>query len=1344
MKYRSRAGICLIVCFFLGWMVTLPVFSSSPLVKKIGLEHGLSDNNVLSITQDRQGFLWFATDWGLNRFDGNGFKVYKAHPTEKNTIRSNGLNRVLADPQRDLIWIASQNTGLSAFDCVTQTFIHYPVRGDEPNVIGANGVTDLCFADDGNLWMATYNNGLKKLNVRANKVTHYTPAELPELKSHNLWSVADDGNGHLYLGHVNEGMSMISLKDWKVKNYQHNPDDPNSLPHNTVSQVYIDSRKNVWVATVNGLALFHPEKGEFTVFRHEPDNPYSLLYNDVHCIREIGQNSLWVGSMRGGISILDIPQHLFSTPEEVRFRHIRENDLPTGLSSQSVASLFQDSFGNVWIGTLGGGINFISHQTPFFNTLTYSPFKGDQNGLSSKAARAICVDKQGQLWIGTDAGVDVYKDGKKVKTFNEKNKNLPDNRILSALCDSQGDIWLGLSQGVLRYNKQKDAFEQVKLASNHLLEYYVSCMYEDRDKNLWVGSNSGILRYNLLTKEVKESNATRMGGWNYLVRSISQDHNGNIWVGTLINAITLITPELKVIRTLDVANGVMMLLRDSKNRMWIGTRNGIVVVDPDDTQYTHTKYMDKENGLADNFIMGIAEGGPNEMWFATNSGLSRYTISTGKFNNYTYSDNIPLGSFRPLSVAKAADGTIYFGSQAGVCYFNPTDPRRQDPVPATHITGFTIYDTGNQQDGNSIDIPVLPDMKLNYDQNTFTLDFNVMDYGLNDKVEYSYQLKGMDDLWHSTNGQNEVTFRNIPPGSYIFTVTARIRNQEWSEKTASVKIEIAPPFWLSWWAKTIYVIVILWIILSLARFYKRKLNLEGQLYLEQENHKKEQELNDEKLRFYTNIAHELRTPLTLIIGPLGDLLVDDTIQPEQNKKISLIHRSAARLMTLINQILEFRKSETSNRALCVKYGDLSGLVREIGLKYKELNQNQELAVDIRIEAEQVKLYYDPEVLTIILDNLISNALKCTQRGQVSIRMRNTVVEDQLHTEIEVSDTGRGIPENELARIFDRYYQVKGDQQSTGSGIGLALVKNMVQLHKGTICVDSKVNHGTSFYFSLSNEYTYPDAAHQEEAKSFAREKQQADPVLLVVEDNKDIREYIASTLQDQFEVLTAENGQVGTEIALEKMPDLIISDIMMPIMDGISLCKIVKEDIRTCHIPVILLTAKDSLQDKAEGYSIGADSYLTKPFTAQLLQNRVHNLLESRKKLVAAFSTGMKSEAQENAFSRQDNEFIEKTVAFIKEHLESEQLNIGFLADHLCMSHSTFYRKIKALTGMTGNELVRKIKMQAAEQMMHSPEMTISEIALRVGFSSMTHFRHSFKTEYGVLPSDYIKKLKSQ
>ena len=757
------------------------------------------------------------------------------------------------------------------------------------------------------------------------------------------------------------------------------------------------------------------------------------------------------------------------------------------------------------------------------------------------------------------------------------------------------------------------------------------------------------------------------------------------------------------------------------------------------------------------------------MKISTNTGISCYITSKKCFYTYDHSNNIPQGSFISGCVTKDHNGLIYFGSINGLCFFNPDIAINSPQIPPVVITKVRIPGRLTSREKNETAIPISEgEIELTHEQNSFNLTFNVQDYSLANQVEYAYMLKGLENSWYTINEQNSVTFRNIPPGKYEFLVKARLHNQDWSEDMTSLRIHINPPLWLTWWAKLIYILITISIIYTIIHAYKKKIDLESLYTLEKKNHEQEQELNQERLRFYTNITHELRTPLTLILGPLEDMQKDTSLPTRQAQKLSVIHQSALRLLNLINQILEFRKTETQNKKLCVCKSNIAPLVHEIGLKYKELNQKKAIDFQIQIEKEEMLLFFDKEIITIILDNLISNAIKYTEQGKITLSLYPTTRNGVTYTEIKVSDTGYGISAEALPHVFDRYYQESGKHQASGTGIGLALVRNLVELHEGEIRVESIQNEGSTFYISLLTDNIYPNALHGDSTKqteeemiseavpedSQNTEPETSKPILLIVEDNEDIQKYIAESFSDSFEVITGSNGEEGKQQALNRIPDIIVSDIMMPVMDGITLCRQLKEDVRTSHIPVILLTAKDSLQDKEEGYEVGADSYLTKPFSASLLRSRINNLLDSRKKLIAQFQQAgtnhnpnshldEKRSIITEALSKLDNEFIEKITQLVEDNLSSEKIDITYLSDKMCMSGSTLYRKMKALTGLSTNEYIRKVKMQNAERLLLEGKYNISEIAYKIGMNSTGYFRQCFKDEFGVSPSDYLKQFTS-
>ena len=574
-------------------------------------------------------------------------------------------------------------------------------------------------------------------------------------------------------------------------------------------------------------------------------------------------------------------------------------------------------------------------------------------------------------------------------------------------------------------------------------------------------------------------------------------------------------------------------------------------------------------------------------------------------------------------------------------------------------------------------------------------------------------------------------------------------------------MHIAPPFWRTWWAYLLYALAaLLWTWYGV-RSYKRKLKLRNSLELERRESQQKQELNEERLRFFTNITHELRTPLTLILGPLDDLMGDRQLPDATHRKVTMIQKSAQRLQALINDILEFRKTETQNRRLTVARGDLGLFLREICLNYKELYRNPRVQFTYDVPADLPQLYFDSEVVTTIMNNLLSNAIKYTEQGTISVSAR--AQGDQVV--VSVADTGHGISADALPHIFDRYYQAKGSHQASGTGIGLALVKALADLHHMQLSAEGAEGRGSRFTFALSTTDTYPHALHKEDAAADDAQEQgktatdgEADtdttmlPLLLVVEDNADIRQYIADSFGDDMRILQAENGEQGVEMARQHTPDIIVSDIMMPRMNGIELTRQLKGDVRTSHIPIILLTAKTSDEDKEEGYDSGADSYLTKPFTARLLASRIQNLLNARRRLAELLVSPMGSTQQSSDATMEDNtqqpmelgrldrEFLDKLNSVINGNIMSEDIDMAFLTDKMAMSHSTFYRKVKALTGMTAKEFVRKRKLQHCYRLLESGDYNVTEAAMMTGFNQMAHFREVFKQEFGILPSEVMRK----
>ena len=1355
----KHIGIILTICL-LALLTKSNYATAQPYrISHFDVADGLSNNYVVSLAQDRKGYIWIATEAGLNRFDGRQFTVYNKG---NSGLSSNELNAILPDSRNDKVWIGTQRDGLCCFDYATETITC--LREGE-NRLASNDIPYLAPASDGGIWITHYHMGIQHYDTRKDILSpsynYNSVKNLPGL----YWTARDDGNGNLYVGHVLNGLSVIDLKKNTFQNYQYHPDNPHGIPGNEVFSLCIDHNKNVWVGTNKGAALFNPVTRQFTTFLHKEGDAHSLLPGTVMDIKQMKNGDLWFATSMGGISILNMQSNTFTDARNIRFRNLTVTNDEYGLTGPYVRRLLQDSFGNVWIGNYRDGLDFISYEPKAFNTLRYTTEK--QGKIRYKQVWSLCIDHNRQLWMGGESELALYKKGEKIQVIPLPISSSHPHAFARAIHeDRRNRIWIGTWEaGIFCYEPSVKRFRTISADGSQPSD--IRCFYEEADGKLWIGTRTGL--YSFCNEKLTcEKELNRQIG-ELIVQGICRDREGKLWVGTFDKGIFIFSPQGKLLKKYRKDNGfpsnaVNMMRTDSQGRIWVATREGAILFgntrNPD--QYT---LFGSAEGLVNIQVRSICEDRDGNIWVSTNAGISRLNETLKRFYNYDHRNGIPLGDFMDGASVLDMDGTLYFGSQSGTCHFDPSSLAAAHIVAPVTITSFFVYSKQTESKDVEISLPLANGkIELPHNENTFKISFNILDYTQNSQVEFAYMMEGLEDVWYNTQGENQVTFRNIPPGKYRFKVKVRFRNQEWEEKTATLPITIHPPFWLAWYAKLFYFLSTMAFIYTVLKFYKRKLDLESSLEVERKNSQNKQELNDERLRFYTNITHELRTPLTLILGPLEDLLSDNSLSPQYANKISIIHDSATRLLNLINGILEFRKTETQNRKLSVARGDLSELVQEIGLRYKELNRNSKVNFHVHIETEDTQLFYDADMLTTILNNLLSNAAKYTSEGNITLTLDSVEESGVKYTEISVSDTGHGISPEALPHIFERYYQANSKYQAPGSGIGLALVKGLADLHEATLSVNSRLEKGTIFKLRLLTENTYPNALHTDAHPSCDEDKnmlenvqpednplaeepaEDARPLLLIVEDNSDICEYIRYSLHNSFDILTAEDGSKGWDLAQEHIPSIIVSDIMMPVMDGIQFCRLVKDDMRTCHIPVILLTARDSMQDKEEGYTAGADSYLTKPFSAKLLHSRINNLLEARKKLATSLAAAIPhtepTAETKDSLNPLDNEFLQRITQIIEDNLEMEKMDISFIADKMYMSHSTLYRKIKGVADMSANEFIRKVKMRNGVKLLLSGKYSISEISYMTGFSSVTYFRQCFKNEFGTTPSEYVKLQK--
>lgn len=1349
----NKLTICIITYVIIGLFTT--AYGQSYSIKHLGTEFEELDNYITDISQDRQGNIWIATESELSRFDGNEFTIYNSR---NSALKNNALNTLLYDNENNLLWIGTKK-GLYTMNLTTKRIEPFilPKEAMLDNIISLNFSADSC------IWITNLYHSIIKYNPKDETTEILTQENVPGLYFSNSCAI-DDHKGHLYVGHTHGGMSIIDLKNHTIKNFKHDPKNPKSLPADWVNCIYIDHYDNIWIGTKKGLSIYNPSKEEFTNFYHNSKNGNSILSNDIYDIKEINETELWIACEIGGISILDLRDLTFKGVNDITFRNISTSFQEQSLSSKNIRKIFQDTYKNIWVGNYGTGLDFISHNPKSFYTLP----KQSEDGtlLANKPTGGIYMDGT-NIWIGSENKLSLYNNHQLTKTFNLSEAPFgASNSQINAIIRNNEELLLGMSDaGIISFKPQTNQAKRLKLTQENEAAYH---FYKDSQQKIWIGAESGLYSYrqgNVVKEDILSSQMN-----NLSVFGICEDKQGKLWIGTHGGGIFIFNSKNELEHHLTTRNGlcdnsIFHLFQDSNGRIWAATREGVVCIEAPSTPQ-HIINYGFENGLKETFTHAISEDEMGYIWISTTKGLSRMDPANKHISIYNHYDGLPNGNFFNGSVCKGVNGYLYYGSLNGICYFNPKHTMKEQSIAPVNIVECMTVDNRIEETYNQ---PLIPSAKkgisLPYNHNSFRITFSIPDYSQSSSAEYAYLIEGLSKKWTHTQGEKQVTFRNMPPGNYLFKVKARLHNQDWDDThIATIKIKINPPIWLTWYAKVFYLCIFLGIIYFLIRIYNRHLNQKNSLVLIQEKAKNEQDLNQERLRFYTNITHELRTPLTLILGPLEDLINDPGLPPFYESRIKIIHGSALRLLNLINQILEFRKAETQNRKLSVRKGDLQALVTEIGLRFKELNRNEKVKFIIQAQDYKEHIFFDADIITTILNNLLSNAVKYTTQGEITLSLQQITENNCDYTKISVKDTGYGIDPNVLPHIFDRYYQAKSVYQVSGSGIGLALVKSLAALHEGSIHVESALGEGSTFTFRILTHNSYPSALHKEdkiespaETITLSNKKESnGQNIILIIEDDVDIRQYISSSLDKDYKVLTAANGMEGLELTRQYIPDIIVSDIMMPIMDGLTFCREIKKDVRTCHIPVVLLTAKDSIQEKKEGYESGADSYITKPFSVKLLLSRIQNLQKRRERLAGLATQGtttidkeVKKDDHPNTtdtntklkISRLDQEFLNRFTQLVDENLTDKELNITFLTERMSMTTSTLYRKIKGLTGLSANEFIRKYRLQKSLKYMKDEGYNISETAYACGFSDSGYFRNCFKQEFGITPSEYLKQL---
>lgn len=1289
----------------------------------------ISDNFITSLYEDQQHNLWVGTRNGLNIFNPrlNSFTRLTHNQANDKSIAGNHIAALFGDT-KGRIWIGTTGAGISLYYSGSNSFKRITCRATG-NAEQALNITTFFEDSRGNLW-AGAESGLYLYENDTEEFSAIIPQPVT-IGTHAIQSIAEAKNGTLLLCMEDNGLLIFNPAFRTYQQYLHTASDPLSISSNLVRTVFTGKKGEIWVGTVNGgLDWFDIATGKFYNYHYQPDNPNSLSQRTVSVLYQDRQGNLWIGTHRGGINLY--------TPGSEKFKHYRQTLAINSLSYNDVKSFCEDKYGNIWIGTDGGGLNRFDRKQGTFIHYKYDPF--NTSSLGSNEVIDIKEDSNGNLWIAT---------------------------------------WGG---GLCFYNKATDNFIRYRTSSQkngHISSDYIQCIFEDKNRQIWIGTYFGGLQ--MLDKKTmtftpvtkSKTGKTSLTGNNIL--SITHDKEGNLWIGTDdggLNKMNASTGEFDhYFHQEGKKPDLRVLFTDSRGNLWLG-QVGLHLYNKAANSFS---IFTAAEGLSSVFIKGIAEDNNGFLWISTSAGLKELDPKTSTAKTYSTGDGLQDMEFEANAFLKTKDGQIYFGGINGFNSFYPTEIKLNSFVPPVYVTDLQVQNrkvTGGK--GNDLlkeDISFTDTIVLSYKDATFSFGFASLNYTASENNRFAYKLENWDKDWVNAVSDTRASYTNVTPGSYRFIVKASNNDAVWNEKGHIIDVIITPPFWQTWWFRLLVAAALFG-----AGFYiysiRRKIRL--QRYEEE----KKEEIHQMQLQFFTNISHEFRTPLALITGPVEKLLKEDT-DSKNNQVYRLIQRNANRLLQLINELMDFRKAESGALKLQVMPGSITMFIQEIAEELSELAIRKNMSFTVSANTTISEVWFDRQVLEKIMINLLSNSFKYTpDYGQVQLQVMDSLdgFKPQFENELvikhnygpgpfiyfRVADDGTGISGESMPHLFERYYRVS--DKHLGSGIGLAFVKTLTQLHKGNIYVYSSYGRGTEILVAIpagKANYAKKERWMKNNASPVRLESilaplatvQPATPitaqretskaneyVLLIADDNAELRTFLKESLEKQYRIIEAADGKEAMEKSLEYFPDIIISDIMMPVMNGIDFCRLIKTTIETAHIPFILLTAKDGAESRMEGTETGADYYFSKPLSVDILQLTLRNILAQKEKLREHYRKDQHAEIKELAHSSRDKQFIEDLLVLIENNLSKPEMDIDFVCSEIAMSRTKLYNKIKSITGQPIGDFIRTIRLRKAAELIMQGELSMIDIMYSVGIQTQSYFSKAFKQEFGKTPTQFIKE----
>ncbi|AOW20133.1 hybrid sensor histidine kinase/response regulator transcription factor [Urechidicola croceus] len=1344
-----------LIVAFLYLFPQLLLGQSQVVFKKIDQSSGLSNGRVTSIVKEVNGFVWIGTKNGLNRYDGLELKIY----TKKNSnLSSNDISDLLIDNNNG-IWITTLGGGLNFYDRENDSFVIYKHNSDEQNSIVSNQVNTVFKDAKGVVWLGT-ENGLCSYDTNISKFTSFNQNtdSIQVLNKYSITSIYEDKNDKLWLGTFGNGLFMFDKQIGSFKQIIPNESQISDYI-NVISELNPD--KLLIGTSGSGLLLVDVQTLKFSNFFKENIGVAQDI-NIVRSIRKDKKNNLWIGTDGNGVLEIEYP----NGKNPLVHNYLYNSQLESSLSGNAVYEIMEDEYSNIWIGTAWNGVNILNKNNN--NELLFS----DIVGVNPTPVLSIYKNNN-QLFLGLDGeGLTVYnKKLNKVQYYNDTNKTSFGAKYIQQITESNsGDFWLGtFANGLIRFNQKTGKTKQFKndFKNDKSISYDdVRDIIEDLNGNLWIATWGGGLNFFNITNEeffrFKE---------NYNdVNSISSDNvialeqdTDKIWVATFGGGLNKFDVKSRKFKhylhtetdsTTISSNNIFSLLKDSKGNLWIGTSGDGINRMKLSTERIE-RFETNEN-IRYRTITGIIEDDYGTIWFTTKQGIVNYDYATNSFQTFPNMS----GEFHINSIFKDELGYLYFGGINGVVKFNPKTIYQDTSQPQVKLTNFKLFNKDLEIGENEIlkkNISLEKKVTLKHNLDVLTFEFAAFKFPFSNNCEYSIKMENFDDEWRNIGKDRTATFTNLSPGDYVFKVKSRVVGTDWGKDFTSIQIEILKPFWLKWWAFLFYGLILLSLFYAFRKYTIAWERMKSNLEFEKFSHEKDTELYNLKQQFFTNISHEIRTPVTLILSSINRLFdKGELLEKRQTNAAHTIRKNSNHLLQLVNELLDIRKFESNDIKLKISKNDFVVFCKEIFLSFSEIASDRNIEYNFEVEKEPIELFFDKNQLEKVIYNLLTNAFKFTKNGgEIKFKIEN----DDTNVFVIVQDSGVGISKSQLTKIFNRFYQVKNSKNDwkSGFGLGLSISKEIIELHKGTISVDSKKLKGSTFklkllkgknHFSTDEILEVPPSEVQTKEINISDNLSVSQTVknelsVLIVEDNVEIQNYLKDLLSESYQILQAYNGKEGLKIAEKKFPDLIISDVMMPIMDGIEFAKKLKLNTNTSHIPIIILTARTSIKNKMEGFETGADEYITKPFNEEFLKARIQNLLNSRKMLREKFRNEKILTPTELAINSTDQIFLDKLYTSLEKNLESNDLKANIISREIGMSHSVMYKKIKALTGLSFIEFIREYRLSIAMKLISELGYSVSEACYKVGYSDRKYFSKLFKQKFAKNPSEFNLKKNS-